>query len=241
MTDDVITVHRKDGWAEIAINRPERRNAIIPPVSHAIRTALIELEDDDDVEVVMIRGEGGFFCSGIDLKALQADPPPDWAGDTEHWRDLHLRLFRFGKPVIGALEKYAINAGAALALACDVIVAGETSFIQVGEIQQGTAAPMNAAWLKIKATEHVMARLVLYGDRVPAPAAKDLGLVTEVTADDNVVARARELCQQIASHPSGAGKSIKHMIARQRGITDPDSFFQRPGGRGLKGAKMLKE
>ncbi len=238
---DVVNIERHSTWAEIAINRPDRRNAIIPPVSHAIREALDELEPDDSVQSILIRGEGGFFCSGIDLKALQADPKPDWAGDTDHWRKLHLRLFSFSKPVVGAVEKYAINAGAALALACDISVFGETSFLQVGEIQQGTMAPMNAAWLRLKSNEQVTARLVLYGDRVPAVKLIDLGLATECVADDAVVSRAREICERIGSFPSDAGKTIKTMIIKNRGIEDPETVFQRGGGRRLEDAQMVKE
>lgn len=239
--NDVVKVEREAGWAEIIINRPERRNAIIPPVSHAIREALVELEADTSVQSVLIRGEGGFFCSGIDLKALQADPPPDWAGDTEHWRSLHLTLFSFSKPVIGAMEKYAINAGAALALACDITIVGESAFLQVGEIQQGTMAPMNAGWLRIKSTEHVMARLVLYGDRVPGPALIEMGLATECVPDDHIVVRAREVCERIAGFPEGAGKTIKEMIIKSRPVQDPETVFLRGGGRRLENAQMINE
>lgn len=240
--DDVIHVERREGWAEIALNRPERRNAIIPPVSNAIRETLADLETDDAIECVLIRGEGGFFCSGVDLKALQGDPPPDWAGDTQHWRNLHLAMYAFGKPIVGAFEKYGINAGAALALACDILIVGETSFLQVGEVQQGTMAPMNAAWLAIKSTEQVMARLTLYGDRVPGPELVKLGLAAEVASDENVVSRSRQICERLAGFPAGAGANIKRIIIEQRQIDDPESFFKQPGGgRGLTAAQMIKE
>lgn len=238
---DVINIHREASWAEIAIDRPERRNAIIPPVSHAIREALIELQADDSVQSILIRGEGGFFCSGIDLKALQADPPPQWAGDTEHWRDLHIALFNCTKPVVGAVERYAINAGAALALACDITIFGESAFLQVGEIQQGTMAPMNAAWLRLKSSEQVMARLVLYGDRVPASGLLAMGLATESVADDQVVSRAREICERIGGFPPGAGSTIKSMIIQNRDVTDPQEIFQRGGGRSLRDAQMIRD
>ena len=165
-----VLVDKHGGWAEITINRPERRNAIIPPVSNAIGLALDAIEADDDIACVVLRGAGGFFCAGIDLKALQADPPPPWRAEQgSSWRNLHLKLFAFKKPVIGAFEKYGINAGAALAMACDVLIVGETSFLQVGEIQQGAMMPMNAAWFRIKASEQVTARLAFYGDRVAVP------------------------------------------------------------------------
>ena len=82
---------------------------------------------------------------------------------------MHLALYRCKKPIIAALEKFAINAGASLAFACDLIVAGETAFLQIGEIQQDVSIRMNAAWLKIKTTEFQAARLASLGDRVLAP------------------------------------------------------------------------
>ncbi|XOV87040.1 MAG: enoyl-CoA hydratase/isomerase family protein [Pseudomonadota bacterium] len=243
MTDtNVVLVERHEGWAEIVINRPERRNSIIPPVSHAMRAALVELEKDDSVACVLIRGEGGFFCSGIDLKALQADPPPPWKNEQGNsWRDLHLQLFHFTKPVIGAFEKYGINAGAALGLACDILIAGETAFLQVGEIQQGAMAPMNMAWFRIKSTEQVMARLTLYGDRVPGPELVRLGLATECVADDAVLARSREIAARIAGFPPGAGTNIKQSIINQRGIENPDDFFKQPKSNALLSAAMVKD
>ena len=239
--EDVVKTERGEGWLEITINRPERRNAIIPPVSDAIRAALANAESDEGVACVLLRGEGGFFCSGVDLKALQADPPPPWQGKHgDSWRQLHLALFRFKKPVIGAFEKYAINAGAALAMACDVLIAGETAFLQVGEIQQGASAPMNFAWFRIKATEQVMARLAFYGDRVTAPGLHQLGLVTECVPDNAVLSRCRDLAARMASFPPGATTAIKQGIIEQRGIDNPEAFFRQSRSGALLNAGMVK-
>lgn len=238
---DVVKIEQGEGWTEIVINRPERRNAIIPPVSDAVRSALEAASDDDNVACVLLRGEGGYFCSGVDLKALQADPPPPWQGKHGNsWRQLHLTLFEFDKPVIGAFEKYGINAGAALAMACDILIAGETAFMQVGEIQQGASAPMNFAWFRIKAAEQAMARLAFYGDRVAAPELLRLGLVTECVSDGHVVSRCRELAARIAGFPQGAARNIKQGIIRQRGIDDPGTFFRQSGGSALLNAGMVK-
>lgn len=237
---DIVRIEQREGWTEILLNRPERRNAIIPPVSDAIRTALDHAERDDSVASVLLRGEGGYFCSGVDLKALQADPPPPWQGKHgDSWRQLHLTLFRFSKPVIGAFEKYGINAGAALAMACDILIAGESAFLQVGEIQQGASAPMNFAWFRIKATEQVMARLAFYGDRVAAPELLRLGLVTECVADDQVVSRCRDIAARLASFPPGAASNIKRGIIEQRGIDDPERFFRQSRSNALMNAGMV--
>ncbi|MBS05347.1 MAG: hypothetical protein CMQ24_21960 [Gammaproteobacteria bacterium] len=238
---EFMRVERGEGWGEIVLNRPERRNSLIPPLAGEVTQALDELQADHDVQSILLRGEGGYFCSGIDLKALQADPPPDWKGkQVGDVRTMHLALFSCTKPVIGAFEKFGINAGAALAFACDILVAGETAFLQIGEIQQGANIPMNAAWLKIKTTEQVAARLALYGDRVPGPELLRLGIATEVVADDQVVTRCREVAARIAGFPKGAGANIVQSLRAQRGIDDPEAFFPKGGNNALLTAAQLR-
>ncbi|MCZ6503097.1 MAG: enoyl-CoA hydratase/isomerase family protein [Gammaproteobacteria bacterium] len=235
------TIERCDGWAEIVINRPERRNSLIPPLAGEITEAIHTLQDEDEIASIILRGEGGYFCSGIDLKALQQDPPPVWAGkEVGDVRSMHIALFSCKKPIIGAFEKFGINAGAALAFACDILIAGETAFLQIGEIQQGANIPMNAAWMKIKSTEIVLSRLALYGDRVPGPELVKLGLATECVADDEVVNRCREIAERIASFPRGASANIIESIRGLRNIDDPDAFFPKRSSNALLTAAQVK-
>jgi enoyl-CoA hydratase/carnithine racemase len=231
-----------EGWAEIIIERPDRRNSLIPPLAGEIRDYIEQLNEDDNISAIVLRGEGGYFCSGIDLKALQADPPPPWTGkDVGDVRSMHMALYRCKKPVIAALEKFAINAGASLAFACDLIVAGESAFVQIGEIQQGASIPMNAAWLKIKTTEFQAARLAFLSDRVKAPELHRLGLISEYVGDDSVVERCYEIAATIAGYPPGAAKNIKQTLIAQRGIDRPEDFFPQTANNALNTAKMLKD
>ena len=231
-----------EGWAEIIIERPDRRNSLIPPLAGEIRDYIEQSNEDDNISAIVLRGEGGYFCSGIDLKALQADPPPPWSGkDVGDVRSMHMALYYCKKPVIAALEKFAINAGASLAFACDLIVAGETAFLQIGEIQQGVGIPMNAAWLKIKTTEFQAARLAFLGDRVKAPELLRLGLISEYVSDDSVVERCNEIAATIASYPPAAAVAIKQSLVAQRGIDSPEDFFPHAGNSALNTAKMLKD
>ena len=242
MTDSLCRLETHAGWAEIIINRPERRNSLIPPLAGEICQAIEHLDQDDAVAAIVLRGQDGYFCSGIDLKALQEDPPPEWAGkDTGAIRAMHLALYRCTTPVIAALERFAINAGASLALACDLIICGESAFFQIGEVRQGAGIPMNAAWLKIKATEIVAARLAFLGDRVTARELLNLGLATEIQPDDQVVTRCREIARQMAGHPAGATRKIKRSLQAQRQIDDPETWFPQSSANTLKGAPLLKE
>lgn len=216
-----------EGWAEVMLNRPERKNAITGPLGLALAQHLAELNERDDVNVILLRGAGGAFCSGLDLKAFNEQPSPAWLPDFQTiWRGAHRSLFNCNKPIVGALERYAINGGAALAIACDLLVVGEGSFLQVGEAQIGMAAPYNLAWLSLRHSEAVMAELALIGDRQAGPHLLEMGLAHQCVADDQVLAASQALCQRLAQFPnSGLAQIKKGMRARLQ--MDADEWFDR--------------
>jgi len=95
---------RHDGWAELVLNRPERKNAITGPMGVAISECLAAVDADESIQVVLLRGAGGAFCSGLDLKEFNADPAPDWLPEFQTlWRGAHRALYYCPVPIIGAL------------------------------------------------------------------------------------------------------------------------------------------
>lgn len=221
-----VIIERHDGWVELVLNRPERRNAIEGTLALAMREALSELNADAGVRVVLLRGAGGAFCSGLDIKAFNTDPQPPWAATfRETWDEVHCRLIESPKVFVGALEKYAINGGAALAIACDLLVAGRSATLQVGEIQIDMAAPKNVAWLVLKHGEAAAARLCLLGDRMDAATMLREHLACEVADDDQVVTRARALAERIAAFPPNGVPRIKTALrAAAAGMRARDWF-----------------
>ncbi len=214
-----------EGWAEVVLNRPERKNAINGPLGLALAARLTELDERDDVRVILLRGAGGAFCSGLDLKSFNEEPPPAWVAEFQQiWRGAHRSLFNCRKPSVGALERYAINGGAALAIACDLLVVGETSFLQVGEAQIGMAAPYNLAWLSLRHSEAAMAELVLVGDRQAGPRLVELGFAQQSVSDDQVLTASKALCERMATFPEGGLAQIKKGM-RARLQVDADSWF----------------
>ena len=236
-----VVVARHQGWASVTLNRPARRNALTGPMVDQLADAVRQLGADSDIAAIVLRGAEGAFCSGIDLKELQAKPQHDWVrGFSASTRQLHLALYRCPVPVVGALEGYGINAGTALALACDLLIAGESSFLQIGEIQQGAPIPMNAAWMRLKVSESVLARLAFYADRVGATRLYELGIVHEVVGDDDVRSVAEQQAAKLASYPVGGSRQIKSAILAQRQI-DPETWFPQPGtNRALLDASQVK-
>ena len=234
--DDTVAVEiHEDGWAELILNRPERKNAIIGPLGEGLAQRLAELDARDDVRVILFRGAGGAFCSGLDLKEFNAEPPPTWLANFQHiWRGAHRALFQCSKPIVGALERYAINGGAALALACDYLVVGEGAFLQVGEVQIGMAAPYNLAWLSLRHTEAKMAEIALLGDRLDGARLRQLGIAQRCVPDGEVLAEAGALCERMASFPEGGLQRIKAGL-RARLEVNADAWFDRFTGTGPVG------
>lgn len=227
-TDDVV-VSLDGRLARVVLNRPERRNALTGPLARQLAERVEEINADETISVVVLHGAGGAFCSGLDLKEFGADPRPDWvASFSDTWRRVHRALFDSEKIIVGALERAAVNGGAALALACDFLVVGRTAFLQVGEIQQGMAAPMNIAWLRLRHSEAVTARVALLGDRIEGPELVALGLATEVVDDDDVVAAADRLAGRLTEHDPVGVRRIKAMVRRVGTDASAEAWFERP-------------
>lgn len=222
-----VLLQRHAGWAELVLNRPARRNAVDMSLARALGDAIETLAADDSVRAVLLRGADGAFCSGLDLQALQAEPG-GLAAFAPVWERVHLGLLHSRKAWIVALERHAINGGAALALAGDLLVCGAGAFLQIGEVRLGMAAPRNADWLALRHAEAVAARLCLLGDRVPAPELLRLGIATELVDDAEVLDRARGLAATIGGFPADGVAAIKGgmraaTMRRASGARDKDS------------------
>jgi len=226
MSDEVL-LERHDGWAELVLNRPATKNAINGPFGELLAEHAIALNADPSIGVVLLRGAEGAFCSGLDLKAFNADPAPAWQANFQAiWRAAHSALFNLNAALITAVERYAINGGAALALAGDFMVIGEGAFLQVGEVQQGMAAPYNLAWLRLRHSEALTAQVALLGKRIDGATAMTMGLATASVADEQVLVRARELACELAKYPEGAMAHVK-AISRRYSEPDADAWFDR--------------
>ncbi len=214
-TADVpVLLSVEDGLATIVLNRPERKNAIVGPLSDALAAAFDEAAHREDVGAVLLYGAGGGFCSGLDLKEYSADPPPAWISTaTASFVAAHRAIADCPVPVVGALERFAINGGAGLALACDLLVAGEGAFLQVGEVRQGMPAGMNLAWLSGRHPLTVIHQLTLTGRRFSGPELHRLGIALDVVPDDGVLDTARDLAMEIAGFPGSAGRTMKEQAA----------------------------
>lgn len=237
---NTILVERAEGWARVVLNRPQRRNALIGPMLDDLAAAVDTLSADESIAAIVLCGAQGAFCAGIDLTELQKQPPHPWAGTMQaSARRAHIALYRAACPIVVALERFGINAGTAMALSGDLIVAGTDAFLQIGEIQQGAGIPMNVAWMRLKFGESVLARMAYMGDRIAAPELQRLGIAHEVVEGPEVRARADAIAQRIAGFPAGASRRIKSAVRGQQPI-DPESWFREQNNKALLSAAQLR-
>jgi len=230
---EAVVLQQHTGWAEVVLNRPATKNAINGPFGLQLAAHLQSLNNDASISAVLLRGAGGAFCSGLDLKAFNAEPPPAWHADFQSiWRAAHKALFDLQPALLVAVERYAINGGAALALAGDLLVMGQEAFLHVGEVQQGMAAPYNLAWLRLRHSEAVSARVALLGRRISGAQAEGMGLATMAVPDAEVLAQAQALAAAMAEYPAGATQHVKK-ISRRYSEQDADKWFDLAFSAGL--------
>jgi len=230
MAGNEVLTEARDGVLIITLNRPEAKNAANRALAEGLAAAIDTLEADDSLRVAILTGAGGTFCSGMDLKAFVTGETPSlegrgFAGLTE---------YRASKPIIAAVEGYALAGGFELAISCDLIVAAETSKFGIPEVKRGLAA---AAGGLVKLPKQIPYRiameLALTGDFVTAQRVYDLGLINRVCEAGSALDTALELAQKIAANgPLAIAASLKtvssaqdwsteEMYARQNEIVTP--------------------
>lgn len=212
-TENLVEVVLNSGVGELILNRPKQRNSLIGPLVWALRDGLKTLEKDPHCKAILIRGEGGFFCAGIDLKAFSADPPPEWKQHFQQdWVDFHRQVLNCDKPIIGALEGFAIAGGSALAFACDFLVVGEGAFLHVSEVERGMMAPVNIFWLSVRHGYQKALKMALLGERHYGPALLELGIAERCVPDNEVLAAARAIADRLVGFDTDNNQRLKRAI-----------------------------
>ena len=205
----------------ITINRPAVRNAVNSAVAAGIAAALDALDGDDGLSVGVLTGAGPSFCAGMDLKAFLAGERP--AVDGRGFAGIVERACE--KPLIAAVEGAAVAGGFEIALACDLIVAAQGARFGLPEVRRGLmAAGGGLLRLPQRIPYHRALELVLTGELLGAPEARDLGLVSRVTADGEAVAGALELAGRIARNAPLALRGSKRVMAESPGWPTAEAF-----------------
>lgn len=220
-----MIVERREAVLVLTINRPAQRNAVDPTVSSAIAGAIRDLEDDPTLVVGVLAGAGGGFCAGMDLAAFARgevpfDPERGFAGMT---------MRRPGKPMIAAIEGFALAGGLEIALACDLIVAARDARLGIPEVKRGlVAAGGGLRRLPERLPAGVAMELALTGEPLDVERAHALGLVNRVTDPGRALEGALELAGTIAANGPLAVAATQRIL-REQGEWTEQEFWARQG------------
>jgi enoyl-CoA hydratase len=213
VTGEAVLTEAAGGVLLITLNRPEARNAVNAAVAEGVAAALDRLDAEDGLRVGILAGAGSSFCAGMDLKAFVAGERP-YAADRGFAGIAHKPP---GKPLIAAIEGYAVAGGFEIALACDLIVAARDARVGLPEVKRGlVAAAGGLLRLPRRIPFHVAMEMALTGDPIGAERAHALGLVNRLAEPGDAVAVARELAAAIARNgPLATAASKQIMVAAQ--------------------------
>lgn len=230
-SDARVLVEDRGKVRVFTLNRPKQKNAVDNALSQEMAAAMDAFDGDDAVSVGVLTGAGGVFCAGMDLKAFLAGESPFLPG--RGFGGLTERPPR--KPLVAAIEGYALAGGLELALACDLLVAAETAKLGIPEVKRSLVAAAGACIrLPRRIPYHVAMEMALTGDFYPAARAAELGLVNRVVAEGGALDAAVELAAHVAKNGplgliaskqviqgSAAGWTEAEAWEKQRAIIDP--------------------
>lgn len=202
----------RDGFvAEVILDRPAKLNAITPPMAARLEQLLRDLDRDDGVRAVMIRGAGPRgFCAGSDLNSL-AEYPTAWKFRNRVEYATAVREMR--KPVIAALHGWVLGGGAEMALGADIRIMGKGAKLGFPEVTRGWVGGGGASQMLPRLVGYGQAmRLLLLGEPIGAEEAFRLGIVEMLVDDDKVEAEARAVAQRIAGFSPVAVESVKASV-----------------------------
>ena len=219
---DPVLVERRGRVQLVTFNRPEVRNAVNREMSEIVAGALDELDASDELSAGVVTGAGGYFSAGMDLKAFARGefpgvPVRGFAGITQKSSD---------KPLIAAIEGPALAGGFEIAVACDLLVAGESATFGVPEVRRGLVAVAGALrQLGRRVSRGIAKELALTGQPISARRAYELGLVNKVVPDGEALDAALELAETIAANAPLALVATKKVLD-EMDAWDGDEFWE---------------
>lgn len=220
MSEEVL-VAVADGIMTVTINRPAARNAVNRAVAFGIGDAMKQLDEDPAIHAAIITGAGGTFCSGMDLKAfvsgeLPIVPGRGFAGLAEAPPQ---------KPLIAAVEGFALAGGFEIAITCDLIVSADNAKFGIPEVKRGLAAGAGGlVRLPRQIPRRVAMELAITGEPITAQRAYELGLINRIVPAGQAIEAATALARTVASNGPLAVKTSKQVIEQSQDWSRDDTF-----------------
>jgi enoyl-CoA hydratase/carnithine racemase len=207
--DEIVTEHT-GSVLRVQLNRPTKRNAMTSAMYLALADIFNAAANDENTRVILWHGAGDSFCAGNDIDDFLKNPPGP--GQSPQAR-LMEALVNFDKPLVAAVHGAAIGGGTTMVTHCDFIYAGESTKFQLPFINLAVVPEFGSSWSLPSRIGHIRAaELILLGSPFGAGRAAELGLVSEVVSDKDVLARATETARKLAAKPAAALQASKRLM-----------------------------
>ena len=226
-----IKVEKKKEIGIITLKRPEARNALNRKMIQELGDALTGLENDPQIRSIIITGNKD-FCAGADIKEMNAIKPEEIETFCKWGHKVFDQLENMGKPVIAAINGFALGGGCELALACDIRIAGEGAKFGQPEVNLGLIPGFGGTQRLSRLVGIGKAKeMILTGDIINAKEASSIGLVNKVVKDEELLVKAEEMATIIAQKAPVAVKMAKTLINEnqeiKKGLEKELEFFAR--------------
>jgi enoyl-CoA hydratase len=224
-----VLVERDGHVVTVILNRPEARNALDLEMLARLADLWVEIDEDPEIRVAILTGAGGHFCSGSDLKQMHNPPADEWAARFKVDPDLHwkafLRHYRLKKPLIAAVEGYAIAGGTEILQATDIRIAGRSAKFGVSEVRWGLF-PLGGSTVRLRRQiPYTQAMdILLTGRHLGAEEAQRIGLIGRVVDDGQALVEARRVAAEIAANGPYAVQMIKKSVQETEGLPETEAL-----------------
>lgn len=233
MDSKTVIEERQGPIAIVTLNRPDKLNALNPDILKELVRVITKQRDDDTVKVLILTGAGRAFCSGADLIApIRGTDPrqPDITRSTRlepfiSFGELVKCLRNFHKPLIGAVNGFAVGAGLSIVCLCDIRIASENAGFSAVFVKRGLVADTGITYLlpRLVGTEKAL-ELMWTGDTIDAKEAQIIGLIGKVVPHADLMGTATAMAARIAVGPSTAVELMKRMV--YEGIENNSFYLQ---------------
>jgi len=205
-----ITTERSESILRVVLNRPTKRNAMTSSMYVALADIFNDAAKDEGIRVVLWHGAGDSFCAGNDVEDFLKNPPGP--GESPQARLMNA-LIDFGKPLIAAVHGAAIGGGTTMLTHCDFVYAGESAKFQMPFVNLAVVPEFGSSCSVPARIGHIRAaELILLGVPFDAKRAADLGFVSQVVSDRDLLATATDTARKLAAKPAGALQASKRLL-----------------------------
>jgi len=224
-----LTFERDGATAIVTMNRPEAKNALSLPMLVGMKDAWEEIDNDDEIRCAILTGAGGTFCAGMDLKAMGGSDAEKYQHRMQEDPDLHwkalLRHYDLRKPLIAAVEGWAVAGGTEILQATDIRVAGETAVFGVFEAKRGLF-PLGGSTVRLRRQIPFTAAMdmLLTARAVSAEEASRIGLIGRVVEDGKALEEALDIAEVICGNGPLAVEAIKRSVRETEGMPEVEAL-----------------